>query len=112
MTATINIMPRGMAFDARLPALRADSLAYFDSTGGLVPCRVGRVYFKPIYPDEPDFGSSVYADIELTASRGVYHKGETYSWPASMVVPRRAVRMRKYGARVLPYRYVVEGEQA
>lgn len=92
------------AVDTRTPALRSGCLAYYrDVFNAMVPCRVLRVY-----RGEPGVaGRPLYVALVVTADRGVYRKGERLdglSW--RYVIPRRAVRMRRTGALLLPYRVV------
>jgi hypothetical protein len=92
--------------DTRVPALRTGCLAYYRGVlNEMVPCRVLRVY-----RGEPGVaGRPICVDVVMTADRGVYRKGERLDgmgW--RYVIPRGAVRMRKTGALLLPYR-IVEG---
>jgi hypothetical protein len=70
-------------------------LAYFDSFAGLVPCRVIAV------GDWSD--NSSLANVQFTATRGAYKRGEVLTTRLSRVVPRTAIRRRMGSTTVLPY---------
>jgi hypothetical protein len=77
------------------------TLAYLDSFSGLVPCRVVAV------GDWSDPGSE--ARIQFTATRGPWKRGEFETFPLRRVVPRSAVRRRKYSTSIMPYSWVDRG---
>lgn len=67
--------------------LRAGSLAYLDTLAGLLPCKVLRVWRADEYP-------TMRVDVELTATRGAYKRGEQLTYAAKDCPPRDAVRRR------------------
>jgi hypothetical protein len=75
------------------------TLAYFDSLSGLVPCRILAV------GDWSDGASQ--ARIQFTATRGPYQKGRVETHPLRRIVPRDAIRRRKYSKVILPYSWSV-----
>jgi hypothetical protein len=72
------------------PISKTDSLAYLDSFSGMVPVKVLCITRDDVR-------------IRVTARRGAYIKGELLTCRHSTIVPRRAVRFRKYGTRILPF---------
>ena len=87
--------------------LRENDLAYLDTMGGPVACRVLRIYHGP----GPNCGPGIYrpsSDIQCdvlitTTSKGMtYHRGEIVrgNW-ALKVVPRKSIRMSR--GSILPY---------
>jgi hypothetical protein len=76
--------------------------AYFDSFGGLVPCKVTGI-FDAIPQDSDLSGCSTMCRIfaKVTANRGAYLRGEIIESTALNIVPRSFVRVRKYGSRIL-----------
>ena len=79
-----------------------NSLAYFDSFSGLIPCRVKSIS-DPLSDVEGLKGktTSCLLSVTLTASRGAYKKGEDIESNAIRVIPRSNVRKSKYGARII-----------
>jgi hypothetical protein len=73
------------------------TLAYFDSFAGLVPCRIVAV------GDWNDANS--LARVQYTATRGAYKRGEYDTQTLRYIVPRTAVRRRKYGTVIVAYRW-------
>jgi hypothetical protein len=77
-------------------------LAYIDSFAGLVPCRVTDVrdVRDPVL-------STIYRQVTatVTADRGAYKRGEIVSLASHTIVPRTAVRRRKYSTRILPFHW-------
>ena len=70
-------------------------LAYLDSFAGLVPCRIVAV---GVWRD----GSS-QARVQYTATRGAYRRGDFGTHVLRHVVPRTAIRRRKYSTRIAAY---------
>lgn len=64
------------------------TLAYLDTIGGLIPCKVINVL--PIGP--ADYG--MQCTVKVTANRGAWKKGETVTHAARCVVPRESVFTR------------------
>ena len=87
-----------------MPILKANSLAYFDSFSGLIPCKV-------ICINGPSgrASSEQKVMVRLTANRRGYKKGEVLTEWALHVVPRDAVYFRDHSARIGSY--LVEGDQ-
>lgn len=87
------------------PVLRSGMLAYLDTlTAGLIPCKVLSVRGKSGNPS-----SAAVCNVRFTASRGTFKRGEVWTGEWSLhVVPRDAVKRRKYGARI--GRYTVEAD--
>lgn len=82
--------------------LAAGKLAYYDTFAGPVPCKVLSITTEPNAPEEhlSTPGSWHRVDIQLTADRGAYRKGEVVRDLWSLhVVPRGALR----GNRILAY---------
>ena len=71
---------------------KTNTLAYFDSFSGLIPCKVIDI------KESPGLGN---IRIKLTAGRGAYRRGEVLESTWIHVVPRSHVRMSKYGARII-----------
>lgn len=86
-----------------MTALTCNSLAFFDSFAGLIPCRV-----SSIRGQSGDASTAQRVTFTLTASRGAYKRGETLQSFALHVVPRVCVVRHKYHTIILPY--VVEVE--
>lgn len=78
--------------------LKANGAAYFDSSAGLVPCRVLSITGEP-----GPASSAQEVTFAITASLGPYKRGEILSSDALSVVPRAAVRRRKHGVVIIPY---------
>jgi hypothetical protein len=75
--------------------LTTGCLAYFETVhGGLVPCRV--VSIDPV--------NHYMVQFQVTASRAGYQKGSHYNGTTMQIIPRDAVRFRKYGTWILPYK--------
>ena len=87
-----NMLPR---------TLRAGSLAYLDTLAGLLPCKVLRVWRADEYP-------TMRVDVELTATRGAYRKGERLTYAAKDCPPRDAIR-RRSGVYYVQHFACVEG---
>jgi hypothetical protein len=78
-----------------LPPIGA--LAYWDSyTAGLVPCKVENVGAPNDYGQRAVF-------VRLTASRGIYKRGELIGDSARGIVPRSAVYVRGGQYRIRSY---------
>lgn len=81
-------------------------LVFIDTYGfGLVPAKIVRV-------DQPGEGWKATPGAivcKVTAERGAYHRGDTGTFPASIVVPRNHVRTsRRYtGQQVINVNYVI-----
>ena len=75
------------------PVLRAGDLAYYDSMGGMYPCRVLSLRGESGPP-----GSQSSARIALTAPRNGWPRGTEFDTWTLHVVPRRALYRRRYGA--------------
>ena len=88
-----NMLPR---------TLRAGSLAYLDTLAGLIPCRVLRVWRADEYP-------TMRADVELTATRGAYKKGERLTYAAKDCPPRDAIRTSEVGLQYVQRFTCIEG---
>lgn len=80
------------------------TLAYLDSSAGLVPCRILAV-------GDWSNGSSE-ARVQFTATRGPYRKGEISTHVLRHVVPRSAIYRRKYVMLILPYSWSAIIEKA
>jgi hypothetical protein len=78
--------------------LQADGAAYYDSVAGLIPCRV-----LSIRGESGLASSTQEVTFAITASRGPYTQGEILRCAALWVVPRAAVKRRKYGTVIRPY---------
>lgn len=89
----------GCAMDAYI-SKAIGTLAYFDSFGGLVPCRIVRVVETSCHQ------TAVF--VKLTASRGPYARNETVQTSISRVVPRSSIRRRKYTTIIMPYSWKEE----
>ena len=71
-------------------------LAYFDSiTQGLVPCQVVAMGNDELH--------GLWIRVRFTASRGPWRRGEVTTWTGRSIVPRHAVKRRKYSSTILPY---------
>lgn len=82
-----------------MPVLKAGGLACYETIScGLVPCKVEKV-------SAHENSGCVFkeATFTVTASRGPYKRGEVLTVLTTSVVPRAAVRRRKYGTYILPY---------
>lgn len=73
------------------PVLRVGSLAYFDSLGGAVPCKVISIFLVRGTP---------HVRVKFTATRGAFKRGEGWTAFSHNVVPRAAFHKRRYGARI------------
>jgi hypothetical protein len=73
--------------------LKAGVSAYLDAFAGLVPCRVLAV----------SRATGGWVKIRVTRTVGAYSRGEVLERRPNWVVPRSAVRFRKFGTRILPY---------
>ena len=83
-----------------METLKTGSKAFFDSYSGLIPCVVLAVKAGPhSYGGEMD----AMVTFRLTAERHGYKKGETLTFSAGMVVPRKAVHVRSGQYRVRAY---------
>lgn len=91
-------------------SIAAPPLAYMDSLfAGLVPCRVIGGAVSEHWPGGP---VSVELRVQFTAPRygtsrhaPLYARGQIEAFGPRQIVPRRAVMRRKYGARILAYRW-------
>jgi len=82
-----------------METLKTGSKAFFDSYSGLIPCVVLAVKSNP-----RDYGvMDAMVTFKLTAERHGYKKGETLTFSAGMVVPRKAVHVRSGQYRVRAY---------
>lgn len=79
--------------------LKAGELAYFDSSSGLVPCKVLSIKGKSAKCARSD----QMVTLKLTAARGPYKRGEILQTPAFWAVPRDAIRRTKYSTRIAAY---------
>ena len=77
-------------------------LAYWDTFGGLIPCKVIRTEPSPD-PEWTDvFGHKYIVVAELTADRGPYRKGQriaqspTHVWPRDCAKPKRGTYGQTY----------------
>lgn len=77
-----------------MEVLKSYSPAYFDSFSGLIPCKVIAIVAGEF---------NTIAHVRLTASRGIYSKGELVETATNRAVPRKSVRHRAGIARILPY---------
>jgi hypothetical protein len=80
----------------------AGALAYLDTFSGLVPVKVVRVItggYGWVQAGSPE--REGHLEVKVTAPRGPYKKGELVKTKAGNVVPRKHVRARKYGSRIL-----------
>ena len=78
--------------------IKAGTLAYYDSTSGLVPIRVTEV-------KQDEFGLRISS--VATASCGPWSRGRALpDTRAIRIVPRSAVQHRKYSTRILSYQWV------
>lgn len=80
------------------PLLRKDCLAFYDSSAGLVPCKVNQI----------DGTSGVASTaqrvtVTLTATRGGYMTGERITTSGLHVVPRLAVTYSNGVAKIKSY---------
>jgi hypothetical protein len=87
------------------PVLRAGDLAYYDSTAGMIPCRV-----ISIRGASGAAGSQSSALVKTTAVRDGWPRGTKFDTWTLHVVPRKAYFPRRYGARI-GY-YTVEATQS
>ena len=102
-----------------MSTLRKGSLAYYDTFSGLVPCKVLAVRDAADLSVPMRFellkggvSSRYKVDVRLTATRCAYRKGEVLTdLFAHDVVPREAVRFRKYNAMIVKYEVEVEGSE-
>ena len=81
-----------------METLKVGSFAYYDSFSGLIPCKV-----IALGGPSGTVNSNQRAAIKLTAPLGPYKTGEKLYLSCLQVVPRKAVRFRKYGTRILCY---------
>lgn len=79
-----------------------NSLAYFDSFSGLIPCKVLDINDKLIN-DEKFSGktSECIISVKLTTNRGAYNRGEIIESNALKIIPRTHIAFRKYGMRII-----------
>lgn len=75
------------------PVLRQGIHASWDTSHGLVPCKVLSIFDSTV----------TMARIKLTSARGPYKRGEVIETSTTMVYPRDAVFTKNYVPRVLPY---------
>ena len=68
---------------------KTGSLAYFDSFGGLIPCKVIQVA-----KGDPYNGWAVSITVQLTATRGTYKKGEILKLSSAKCIPRPQIVRR------------------
>lgn len=77
-------------------------LAYWDTFGGLIPCKVIRVEYSPDPNWRDPFGYNYAVIAILTANRGPYHKGEQIAqspnkiWPRDTSKPKRGTYGQTY----------------
>lgn len=76
--------------------LKPGDLAYVDAFAGLLPCRIISVSTDTEYPT-----TATTVQVQLTATRRGYRRGETLTELGIDVIHRRAVRRKKYGATIL-----------
>lgn len=85
-----------------MESLKIDSLAFYDTFSGLIPCKVTGIE-TPRDKSGTLASSQDAVSIVLTASRAAYHKGERFTVSALHVVPRKAIH-RRCGVRwIRPY---------
>ena len=71
------------------------TLAYYNSLRGLIPCKVTAI---------TDDNLGMRFALKLTASRYPFTRGDVLlDCSAHNVIPRHAVRRRRYSAAILPY---------
>lgn len=91
----------------RVVTLAQPLLAYLDSHSGLVPCRITSAAWAPLHQGGPYeltlCGTVTAARGQVLPGRFLYPKGAAVSGSVVSIVPRGAVRFRKYGARILAY---------
>lgn len=68
-----------------ISTLRAGDLAYFDSMGGLVPVRIVRLWTD---------GPTTRAEVQVTATRKAYRRGDVLETNAVLVIARETVHTR------------------
>lgn len=78
-----------------VPNLKVGDLAYFDGMTGLAKCKVVSINGKSQHPT-----SAVEVEIELTKDYIGWPKGKILRISSIWVVPRNAVRKRKYGSTI------------
>lgn len=70
-------------------------LAYIDSFGGLVACQV---------MDAELLNETLVLDVKVTGKGNTLYKtGEIVHLSQTRVVPRKAIRRRKYSTKIMPY---------
>jgi len=91
-----------------METLKTGSKAFFDSYSGLIPCVVTAIKAGP-----RGYGGEMesWVTFKLTAERHGYKKGETLSFSAGMVVPRKAVYRSRQACgqyRIREYRVQID----
>lgn len=81
--------------------LKPGDLAYLDTMAGPVPCKVLRCWFIGALHKHGTFrpGGEVYCEVQVTADRAGFKRGERVSRWSLYVVPRKALRR----GRIMPY---------
>ena len=80
------------------PVLRTGDLAYYDALTAIIPCRVLSIRGESGAP-----GSASSVRIKTTAARNGWPKGTEFDSFSHHVVPRGAMKFRRYGARITYY---------
>ena len=86
-----------------MATLAKGTLAYIDSFSGLVKCRVLAVK------------SQTDIQVEVTATRAAYKRGDKLSATVMGIVPREAVRglnSRSFLPRIMPYGFTLDATPA
>jgi|LakMenE18May11ns_1017448.scaffolds.fasta_scaffold9734746_2 hypothetical protein len=79
-----------------------NSLAYFDSFSGLVPCKVISISDELSQcPGLNGRTTKCLISVRLTATVGAYKKGEIIDSNPLRVIPRSNVRRSKYGTKII-----------
>lgn len=79
--------------------LKVGTLAYIDSFGGLVACKVTDIH-------RAQYGYEVTAIITAKTAKG-YVKGESVTLNQTAIVPRDAVHVRNHKYVIRPYTTIV-----
>jgi hypothetical protein len=87
-----------------LPCLETGSLAYFDTSAGLVPCKVTAVRARH------GWNPSCEVSIVITADRPSYKRGDRFTGTPRQVVPRSAIHRRGFHQRIGLYNIRADGK--
>jgi hypothetical protein len=90
-----------------METLTSGAKAYLDSFTGLIPCKV-----LSIVGNSTPFASSTHCvTVEITGNGRAYKKGQQETTNSIRVIPRKAIRRRKYSTTIRLYKVQCDSQE-